>query len=111
MKRLPITIETAGGTLSRDLHEAGLSLGGSVGIGEGSSVEFIEENVRKGFDATRTLELVITTLSSGVAIDLVSSWLYERLKGRSAKLRIRRTEVHIDRGEITRVITEEIEKS
>jgi len=36
--------------------------------------------------------------------------LYDKIKGKASKLTIDRTEVHIDEGEIKKVITEKIEK-
>jgi hypothetical protein len=66
--------------------------------------------MRKAFGLPETLELVLT-FGSGVAGGVVANWLYGKLKGRNATLRIEEREVEIEEGEIRRVITRIIEKS
>jgi hypothetical protein len=46
---------------------------------------------------------------SVVGLNVLSSWLYDKLKGRADKLRINRTEVEIEPDKI-RVVVEQIEK-
>jgi hypothetical protein len=57
----------------------------------------------------------IATLSievgSMTAAQLAASWLYDKLKGRTTKLTIERTEVRMEKGEITRIIREKFEES
>jgi predicted transcriptional regulator len=46
-----------------------------------------------------------------VGAGLIAAYLYDKLKkGRATKLRIDRTEVEIDKGEIARVLSEHIEQ-
>ncbi|MGD0422487.1 MAG: hypothetical protein ABSA92_03400 [Candidatus Bathyarchaeia archaeon] len=54
---------------------------------------------------------LILSVSSEVAIGLFVNWLYDRLKAdKKAILTIERTEIEIDKGEITRILTERLEK-
>ena len=64
---------------------------------------------RKAFGLTETLEFVLT-FGSGVTSGLVASWLYDKLKGKAASLRIERREVQIDNDEIKNILIEIIEK-
>jgi hypothetical protein len=45
-----------------------------------------------------------------LAPGLLANWLYEKINGRATKLLMDQTEVPIDKSEIERVITEQIEK-
>ncbi len=50
-------------------------------------------------------------ISKGVAMALLTAWLYDKLKGRVEKLRIEGIDVQIDEGEIKRILINKIEKS
>jgi hypothetical protein len=65
---------------------------------------------RKAFGFPITLEFIVS-FTSAVSAGIVANWLYEKIKGRASTLRIDRTEVQINKGEIERVIIEKIEKS
>lgn len=49
-------------------------------------------------------------IGKGIAIGVVATWLYNKIKNRSVKLRINRTEIEISEGEITRILREIIEE-
>ena len=52
------------------------------------------------------------TFGSGVVAGLVANWLYDKLRDNKVKkLIINRREIHLGRGEIKKVIEEEIEES
>jgi hypothetical protein len=51
----------------------------------------------------------VIELATGIGAGVVSNWLYAKLKGRPAKLRINRTEVEIEPTKI-RLMIEQIEK-
>jgi hypothetical protein len=53
---------------------------------------------------------LVAGLVSGVGVNLLSNWLYDKLRGRADVLRINRTEVEIDRDKI-RVVIEKIERN
>jgi hypothetical protein len=66
--------------------------------------------VRKGVGFP-TISHFLLQLGGDVGTGLIAAYLYDKLtKGRATKLRIDRTEVEIDEGEITRVIEEHIEE-
>jgi hypothetical protein len=50
------------------------------------------------------------SFGSGVSAGIVANWLYEKLNRRISKIRTSRQEVHINKGEIEKIIIEEIEK-
>jgi hypothetical protein len=64
---------------------------------------------KKAFGFPLTLEFILT-VTTGVSTGLVANWLYDKIKGRASTLRINRTEVHMSKGEIERIIIEQIEK-
>jgi len=64
----------------------------------------------------QALATVLVSFGGGVAVNMFSSWLYERLKSdkvsqamKVTRIRINRTEVEINADAITRVITESID--
>ena len=67
-------------------------------------------------NASRSVEVeaiatVVISVAGSVAVNLLSSWLYDKLKGKpKTKLTINRTEVLVVRDEIVRVVHEEINK-
>ena len=66
--------------------------------------------IRKGADFPRVMEVVLS-LGRDVTVGIVAAYLYDKLKGRKDKIQsmtINRREVHLEKGEITKVIEEEI---
>ena len=53
---------------------------------------------------------ILVSLGTSIATNVVSNWLYEKIKERAATLRIDRREIQIDNGEIKRIIEETIQK-
>jgi hypothetical protein len=53
---------------------------------------------------------LVLSIPLGVTASLIAAWLYDRLNGRAERLRIDRTEVTIEEGEIRRVVHEHIER-
>jgi hypothetical protein len=51
-----------------------------------------------------------TTVPVDVVVALLSAWIYDKLKGAKAKVFIDRTEVHLRKGTITKVIRERLTK-
>jgi hypothetical protein len=65
--------------------------------------------MRKAFGFPETVELALS-FGTGVASGLVANWLFAKLRGRTVSLRIERTEVQVNAGEIERIIRETIEQ-
>lgn len=59
----------------------------------------------------RTICHFVLHLGDGVGTGIIAEYLYDKLKkGRATRLRIDRTEIQIEKGEITRVLEEHIEE-
>ena len=74
---------------------------------EGVSVEIPPIYERRDLGG-ENIALAIITLAASVPAGLFTAFLYDKIKGKSAKITINRKEVHIDKGEIRRVIEESI---
>jgi hypothetical protein len=61
-------------------------------------------------DAAPSMEMILT-IGGTVAVNMISSYLYDKLKAHkdNVKLRINRRVTELDEGKITRIIEEEIE--
>ena len=68
-----------------------------------------ESLVKKAFGFYETIELALS-FGSGIVSGIVGNWLYEKIKGRATILKIDRTEVQLNKGEIERVLVEKIEQ-
>lgn len=66
--------------------------------------------IRKALGLPEIIRLTLK-IGSDIAIGVAAAWLYDKLKGKATKLEIERTEVQIDKGEITRILTEKAKKS
>jgi hypothetical protein len=108
MSHIDVQIETGDRGLDMEMLETdSLSVGTPISLLDGVTATW-SAPLKKHAGEPYVFNLVITVVS-GVSIHLVGSWLYEKLKGRSAKLRINRTEVEIEPDKI-RVVIERIEK-
>lgn len=111
-----IEIETFNKQLDFDLFETKerLARGMEIKIADGISARFegTEFHLAIGFpDLVHFTITIGKDLAIGVASGIISAWLYNKLKGRKVeKLRIERTEVNIDKGEIKRILMEKIEE-
>lgn len=110
-QQLQIEIETHDRELEFEMFEAtpGLSTETSrVTFSDGSTAVYGGTLVRKAVGFPAIVHVGID-MASAVGTGLVSSWLYDKLKGKPAKLRINRCEVEITPDKI-RIVIEEIER-
>jgi hypothetical protein len=109
-RRLDIEIETDDRDFSHELFETqSLSAGESqVSLADGSTVIYSGSAMRKAMNAPEVIRAVVE-VALGVGTSVAGSWLYDKLKGKPAKLRINRKEVEIT-AESIRVVIEEIER-
>jgi len=92
---------------------ATLSIGDYIPLPGGAILTYKNEDFQKSMtELPRAVEFLLT-LGTGVVIDLVANWLYDRLKGKSRiTVKINRKEVNLDdSGHIRRILTEYIEKT
>lgn len=76
----------------------------------GGTLHWRGEESRRAFPI-RTVCYFLLHVGDEVGAGLIAAYLYDKLKkGRATRLRIDRTEVEIDKGEITRVLSEHIEQ-
>lgn len=103
-------IETSGPMLAIELfgRPKSLEVGSRLVVPGQATIEL--QGLREQRDAD--LHTVVTlgvTFASGVAVNLFSSWLYDKLKSRARRLRIDRVEIQVEAAEIKRVLLERIE--
>ena len=109
-QRVEVEIETHDSALELEMFGGSeVSTGTSrVTFSDGSAIVYAGTYVRKGIDFPAIVHLVIDR-ASDIGTGLISSWLYDKLKGKPAKLRIRRQEVEITPDNI-RIVIEDFER-
>jgi len=80
----------------------------SAEMPEGMSVKELES---RGYKAVGIPDTVILAVSIplNVTASLAANWLYDKLKGRSERIRIDRREITIEKGEIARILEEKMD--
>jgi hypothetical protein len=115
MPAIQLEIETYDNLLSYDLLETpSPSPNYQLTLPGGAALSLLDLQIRKGADFPEIIKMVISFAANAadeIAVSLVASWLYDKLRGGKAKtLRINRREVHIEKGQITKIIVEEIQQ-
>jgi hypothetical protein len=107
-----IEIETHDRELEFDLmgNPASLQQGVELTLPDGSKLTWQPGPMRKAFGLPAILHYILV-YGRDVSAGALGSYFYEKLKGRATVLRVDREEIQIEKGEITRIITEHIEKS
>jgi hypothetical protein len=109
-KHITITLDTKDGHLIFDiLGKTSASLGDIVEIPGNAKLIYDGTYTRKGFGFPDTLNFTLV-FGMGVASSLVATWLYDKFKGKTEKVAINRAVIELDKGEIKRIIEEEIKK-
>lgn len=107
-----IEIETFDKQMSFDLFETKerLARGMKIEIAHNISARFESIGFREAIGFPDLIHFTVTIgkdVAIGVACGIISAWLYDKLKERKVeKLKIERTEVSIDKGEIKRILME-----
>lgn len=83
--------------------------GTATAISDGATLTVAAWHFRKALGLPETLELVLS-FGTGVASGLVANWLFGKLKGRNATLRIEEQWVEIEEDEIKRIISRVTER-
>jgi hypothetical protein len=106
---LDIQIETTDRRLDFEMLEADhVSRDTRIILSDGSTVRWAGAPLKKHAGEPYVFDLVVDLISA-VGTGIVADWLYDKLKGRTAKLRINRIEVEIEPDKI-RIVIEQIEK-
>jgi len=107
-----LEIETHDKQLEFDLmgNPASLQEGVEIILPDGSKLVWQTGPMRKAFGLPKIFHYILV-YGRDVSAGVLGSYLDEKLKGRATTLRIDRQEIQIEKGEITRIITEHIEKN
>jgi hypothetical protein len=108
---LSIEIETHDPQLDFELmgSPAALEEGVRYILPDGSSLVWQSGPLRKAFGVPQVLHFILT-YGKDVSAGVIANYVFSKINGRSTALRIDRKEVQLDQGQITRVLTEHIEK-
>lgn len=104
---IEIAIETTDPQLIADLLEttsSNFQIGSQVTVADGATLTLQNINRRRSLGAMPEIITLGLSLSTSVATNLVSTWLYEKLKGRASGLRVDRKKIPIDSEEIEKNI-------
>lgn len=105
-----IRIETHDTSLVYDLlGKDSANRGDVISIGDDASLKYGGTLIRLQEGIPEVIGFILT-ITRDIGVGIVSAWLYDKLKNKKATLRIDRTIVEIDKGEISRVIQEKITK-
>jgi len=107
---IDVEIQTNDGFLVFEmLGKSRAESGDVVPIGDGASLKYNGTLIQLQEGIPETIVFILN-LTTDIGIGIVSAWLYDKLKNKKATLRIDRTIVEIDKGEISRIIHEKIRK-
>lgn len=109
---LQLEIDTYDRELCFDLMGNPKSLGSGVKavVSGDVTVTLGPMSLRKSFGIPETITLFVE-FSTGVGASLFAAWLYNKIQGRSEKIRIEHTEIELDEGQIKRIITHKMERN
>jgi hypothetical protein len=107
---LHLGIDTHDNKLAFDLvNSTTVGPGTSASVPGPATLTISEMHMRKAFGIPETLDVVLS-FGTGVASGVLANWIYDKLRNRAVTLRIEETEVDLDAGEITRIITRTTER-
>jgi hypothetical protein len=89
---LTLVVETSDADLPSLLVAPDLHPGASRQMADGLTIRVNSTRVRRAWGEPFVLDLVVT-VAAGTAAELLASWLYDKLKGRRARLTIETTVV------------------
>lgn len=108
--KIELEIETHDNKLLSDLFEYKDDEWKEKVFKEGVSAKY-EGSIERLAEGLPEILIITLEILKDISIGIVSAWLYDKIGGRAVSLKINKTEVEIDHGEIQRIITEEIEKT
>ena len=107
-----IEIETSDNQLIADLFEISTTNeeSGQRPIPGGAAIILKKPVRRRSLHIPPETITLVLSLGSSIATNVVSTWLYEKLKGRATTLQIDRRKIQIEKEEIKKIIEETIQK-
>jgi hypothetical protein len=82
--------------------------GEKLQIADGATLTYEGTIERRAFGMPAEVTFALT-LAANVPAGVVANWLYAKLRGKAKRLRIDRTEIEVNEGEIRRILREKIE--
>ena len=88
-------------------------MGGKVATGDvisipgGPTLKYLGQMEYRSLDMP-TILLTALEFGSGVAVGVLSNWIYEKLKGKTNSITIDRIEIELNKGEIEKILKEKI---
>ena len=110
---MEIEIETSDSQLLPDLLEttsSSIQPGYQKSFPDGGSITLQKDIKRRSLTVPPETITLILSVGGSITANVISTWLYEKLKGRAIRLHIDRKEIQIDNGEIKKIIEESIDK-
>lgn len=114
-RALSIEVHARDLTLMPAIFGPSTSVGQRAKVAEGITIRNDGSDERRAFDLPAILHFTLECsehVAKAFAAELIAAWLYDRLKGHvhperpDEKVIIERTEVQLDAGAITRIVTE-----
>lgn len=95
--------------LSDVMGQSSPSAGTVTQIQADTTLTYKTEFLAESSDAANIFYFVLT-YASGVSSSIVANWLWSKLKGKSGRVVIDRSEVEFEEGQIKRILNEKIDK-
>lgn len=110
MATLQIEIHTHDRKIVSDfLEKSSVSTGDEAIISDQARIKYEGSYIRKAIGFPEIVYFILT-FSLGVSASVIANWIYDKIKGKEIeKIIIEKTEVDLNREEITRIIKEKIE--
>lgn len=105
-----IEIKTSGPKLAFELFGAGgrVSTGDEISIPGGGRLKYLGQMEYRSFDMPTILKVALS-VGGAVAVEIISNWIYDKLKGKTNSITIDRIEIELKKGEIERILKEKID--
>jgi len=79
-------------------------------LSNGATITLKSDVKRRGFNIPPESITLVLSVGTSIATNILSTWLYEKLKGRTLNLHINRKETRLEEGVIQETIEEAIKK-
>ncbi len=109
---LKIEVDTHDSNLAYDLLGVDtLNPGASIALSGDATLTYQGGGTTIRKDLSPRVPDFVLTFGRDLSIGLLANWLFSKLHGRAVTLRVDRTEIDIEEGQIRRILREKIERS